>query len=77
MVNECLDDASIRTAAIEAMTKDSIIGENLEDVNESDLEIEELMREPDSVIEEFMVSTSHVKDENKTSTKTPKESLAH
>ena len=34
-------------------TEDSIIGYNVEDVTDSDLEIESLMRELDSVIEEF------------------------
>ena len=45
------------------MAEDSIISYNLEDVADSDLEIESLVRKPDLVIEEFMVRTSHIKDE--------------
>ena len=37
-------------------------------MTDSDLEIESLTREPDSVIEEFMESTSNAKDESKTGT---------
>ena len=58
----------ISTAITEAMTDDSSVGDNLEYVIESGLEIEILMKGPDPVIEDFMVSTSHTKDESKIST---------
>ena len=45
------------------MIEDSRFGDNLEAVTDSDLEIEILVREPDSEMEEFVMSTSHVKDE--------------
>ena len=64
-VNECLDYASISTAMTESTTEDSSVGDNFDNLNHSDLEIEILMRQSDSVIEEFVASTSHVKDENK------------
>ena len=47
------------------MTEYSSVGDNLEDVTESDLEKESLIRKPDLVIEYFMVSASYVKYENK------------
>ena len=42
---ECLGDASINTTATESITENSRIGENLEHVTDSDLEIDKLMRE--------------------------------
>ena len=50
MVNEHLDDTSISTTITEAMTEDLSIGDDIEDVTDSDLEIESLMGELDSVI---------------------------
>ena len=46
----------------------SSIGDNFEDVTDSDLEIESLKREPDSVIEDFIVSASYTKDVSKKGT---------
>ena len=39
IVNEHLEDVSISTEITEAMTKNSSIGDNLEDVTSTDLEI--------------------------------------
>ena len=61
MINEHLDDASTSVAITEAMTEDSGICNDLDDVNNSDIEIEILIKEPDSVIEEISASTSHIK----------------
>ena len=47
------------------MTRDYSVGDNIEDVTNSDLEVESLMREPDSLTEEFVVRDSQVKYENK------------
>ena len=65
MVDENLDDASIIMAVTEAMPEDSSFGDNLEDLTNSVLETEILMREPDSSIEEFVVRYSYIKDESK------------
>ena len=65
MFSEFLYYTSIGTATTEAMTKYSSIGDNLEDVTISDLEIESMMRDPDSLIGNFMVIASHVKYNNK------------
>ena len=57
-----MDGESISLAATESMTEYSIIGDILEDVTDSDLEIEFFMKEPDSMIEEFMASASYAED---------------
>ena len=79
-VDECLNDSSIimsMTEAInEAMTEDSIIDDNLEDMTNSCLEIERLMREPDSEIEDVVDSAYHVKDEIKISVKFLRKALS-
>ena len=72
MAKECLDYVSIRIAMNEAVTGDLSIGENLEDITDSDLEIEILMKIPYSRIDDLIVSTFYTKDENDISTKSLK-----
>ena len=60
IINEHLDYASISTPTNKSMNKDSSFGDNLEDVADSDLEIDNLMREPCPVIEECLVSAYYV-----------------
>ena len=72
MAKECLDYVSIRIAMYEAVTGDLSIGENLEDITDSDLEIEILMKIPYSRIDDLIVSTFYTKDENDISTKSLK-----
>ena len=56
--NENLDNASTIIDMTKAMTENSSIVDNLEDVTDSCLQTESLIRAPDAAIEEFMASTN-------------------
>ena len=63
-----MDETSIITATIKPVSEGSSIEENLEDVHDSDLQIESLMRELDSEIEELMLRASRIVEDIKTCT---------
>ena len=65
-MRQCFVGVSISTAATRAVTEDSSVGDNFEDLTNSDLEIESLKRKPYSAIEEIVVRTSHVNDKSDT-----------